>query len=250
MAVLKGILSSEWLDRLAVGVETNRQRPGRWAHQYTVPGQTTGFWSDYVTWQDVPEYTAAVFESGLAGIARQLMGSTTARFFHEHVLVKEAGTSERTPWHHDQPYYCVDGNQSVSMWISLDPVPESSALQFIAGSHLWDRWFVPRKFIDHVPYAPEQDRYEHLPDIDASLSDYRVVTAPVEPGDVVVFHYRTLHGAPGTEGLSHARRAVSFRWIGDDATFALRPWLHSPPFEQNGLVIGGPLDDDRFPVVT
>jgi hypothetical protein len=42
---------------------------------------------------------------------------------------------------------------------------------------------------------------------------------------------------------------VSFRWLGDDATFALRPWLHSPPFEPRSLTIGGPLDDDRFPLV-
>ena len=30
---------------------------------------------------------------------------------------------------------------------------------------------------------------------------------------------------------------------------ALRPWEHSPPYEQRGLQVGGPLDDDRFPLV-
>ncbi len=42
---------------------------------------------------------------------------------------------------------------------------------------------------------------------------------------------------------------MSFRFLGDDATFTLRPWLHSPPFEQQDLVAGAPLDDDRFPLV-
>ena len=120
VAVARGVLSPDWLARLADGVEYNRTHPSTWAFQYTVSGERVGFWSDYVTWQDVPEYSDAVFTSGLAGVARTLMGSQTARFFHEHVLVKEAGTAERTPWHHDQPYYCVDGDQSVSMWISLD----------------------------------------------------------------------------------------------------------------------------------
>ena len=61
---------------------------------------------------------------------------------------------------------------------------------------------------------------------------------------------RILHAAPGTAGLTNARRrAVSLRYFGDDAVFALRPWLHSPPFEPNGLVVGQPLDDPRFPVV-
>ena len=58
-------------------------------------------------------------------VAARLMGSRTARFFHEHVLVKEPGATERTPWHHDQPYYPVDGDQNVSMWIALDPVPRA-----------------------------------------------------------------------------------------------------------------------------
>lgn len=247
-AVLRGVLSQDWLDRLAEGVEHNRNHPSKYGYQYTQPPDRVGFWADYVTWQDVPAYRDAVFNSGLAAVARELMGSQTSRFFHEHILVKEAGTAERTPWHHDQPYYCVDGDQSVSMWIPLDPVPEHAALQFVAGSHRWNRWFVPRKFINHEPYAPEQDRWEHFP-AESWVETQPLITCPADPGDIVVFHYRTLHGAPGTEGLSTARRAVSLRWIGDDATFALRPWLHSPPFEQLDLVEGGPLDDDRFPLV-
>ena len=82
-------------------------------------------------------------ETGLASLAGQLMQSSTVRFFHEHVLVKEPGATEPTPWHHDDPYYGIDGLQNVSMWIALDPVPATSGLQFIAGSHLWGRRFVP-----------------------------------------------------------------------------------------------------------
>ncbi len=52
------------------------------------------------------------------------MQSQTAKFFHEHTLVKPAGGSTVTPWHHDQPYYCVSGRQNVSFWIPLDPVAE------------------------------------------------------------------------------------------------------------------------------
>ncbi len=250
--VLPGVLAPEWLDKLAAGVEHNRLHPGKWAHQYTQPGSTTGFWADYVTWPDVPEYRDVVFNSGLAGLARRLMGSSTSRFFHEHVLVKEAGTPERTPWHHDQPYYCVDGDQNVSMWIALDPVPRAAGVRFLVGSHTWNRWFIPRKFIDHAPYAAPSSKYELLPDIDALLADdptLRVVSFDVEPGDIVAFHYRTLHDAAGTIGTGTRRRVVSLRWIGDDATFATRPWQPSPPFEANGMTEGDPLDDPRFPLV-
>ena len=250
-AVLRAALAPEWIEALRDGVEYNRTHPSEWSHWYTDPDESVGFWSDYVTWRTVPEYRSAVFDSGLANIAAQLMGSRTARFFHEHVLVKEPGTTERTPWHHDQPYYCIDGDQNVSMWIALDPIVEDTAMRFVAGSHRWDRWFIPRRFIDHAPYAPESGRYELLPDIDGMLAadpEQRVVSFATEPGDIVVFHYRTVHDAPGNPH-ERRRRVVSLRWVGDDAVWAERPWQVSPPYQANGLAVGDPLDDERFPVV-
>lgn len=253
VAVLRGAIGPAWIDELRVGVETNRTRPSPWSHRYTDPGASVGFWSDYVTWRNVPQYRRVVFESGLAEVAATLMGSSTARFFHEHVLVKEPGATERTPWHHDQPYYSVDGDQNVSMWIALDPVPADTAVQFVAGSHRWDRWFIPRKFVDHTPYGPEGGRYEQLPDIDELIASqpetHRIVSFAVEPGDIVAFHYRTLHGAPGNPSSERRRRVVSLRWIGDDAVWADRPWRASPPFEPGALRPGDPLDDERFPLV-
>jgi len=247
--VLRGVVDPTWLDLLAEGVEFNRTNPSEWSHWYTSADEAVGFWSDYVTWPDVEQYRRVAFDSGLAALAGQLMQSNTVRFFHEHVLVKEPGATEPTPWHHDDPYYGIDGMQNVSMWIALDPVPASAGLQFISGSHLWGRRFVPRRFIDQTPYGEADDRFELLPDGEELVDGHQVIGWDVEPGDVVAFHYRTLHGAPGNS-LSTRRRAVSLRWLGDDARFGVRPWATSPPFEPNGLVEGGPLgDDSRFPLV-
>ncbi len=247
--LIRNAVAPKWLESLAEGVEYNRAHPSAWSHWYTSQDEAVGFWSDYVTWPVVEQYRQVAFESGLAEIAGELMQSTTVRFFHEHVLVKEPGATEPTPWHHDDPYYGIDGMQNVSMWIALDPVPASSGLQFIAGSHLWGRRFVPRKFIDQTPYGAPGDRFELLPDEADLLRDQRVIGWDVEPGDVLAFHYRTLHSAPGNE-LATPRRAVSLRWLGDDARFGVRPWTTSPPYEPNGLVEGDALDDDpRFPLV-
>ena len=246
--VLRGVLGPAWLELLAEGVEYNRCHPSEWAHWYTDENEAVGFWTDYVTWPDVDAYRRVAFDSGLAPIAGALMRSSTVRFFHEHVLVKEPGATEPTPWHHDDPYYCVDGMQNVSMWIALDPVPAASGLQFIAGSHRWGRRFVPRRFLDHVPYGGADDRFELLPSDDELLDGQSVIGWDVEPGDVLAFHYRTLHGAPGNDSPTR-RRAVSLRWLGDDVTFGERPWTVSPPYEPNGLEVGGPLDGDpRFPL--
>ena len=48
------------------------------------------------------------------------MATPQARFYHDHVLVKEGRTRQRTPWHQDQPYYNVDG-RGVSAWIPRRP---------------------------------------------------------------------------------------------------------------------------------
>lgn len=257
--VLRDVLDESWLALLAEGVEYNRRHPSAWAHWYTdartgpdgpAEGtEATGFWTDYVTWPTVEAYRRVAFDSGLAVIAGALMRSSTVRFFHDHVLVKEPGATEPTPWHHDDPYYCVDGMQNVSMWIALDPVPAASGLRFIAGSHRWGRRFVPRRFLDHVPYGAADDRFELLPSDEELLDGESILGWDVEPGDVVAFHYRTLHGAPGNDSPNR-RRAVSLRWLGDDVTFGDRPWTVSPPYEAEGLRVGGPLGDDpRFPVV-
>jgi len=250
VTLLRGAVAAAELADLAGAVEQNLAEPSDWASDYTPSDRGGRFFGDYVSWQRIPAYRDVALRSALPRVAAALMQSTTVRFFHEHVLVKEPGTAEVTPWHHDQPYYCVDGDQNVSMWISLDPVPATAGVEFLVGSHRWGRNFVPRKFVDSTAYASAESGFELVPDIDAERNRHRIVSFDVQPGDVIAFHYRILHAAPGTAGLTpYRRRAVSMRYLGDDAVFALRPWLHSPPFEQRELVVGQPLDDPRFPVV-
>ena len=245
---VRGIVTESMLRDLASAVELNMSDPGPWANDYTPEGHGGRFFGDYVNWQRIDGYRRAALSGPLPSLAAELMGSTVTRFFHEHTLVKEPGTDEITPWHHDDPYYCVDGMQNVSLWVPLDPVPIEAGLEFVAGSHRWGRRFVPRKFVDHTPYAAEARGFELVPDIESARGEHRILRWAVEPGDVLAFHYRTLHAAPGTTGRTpHRRRAVSFRYVGDDAVFATRPWLHSPPFDP--IAPGEPLDDARFPLV-
>ncbi len=252
--MLRAALTPNQIAALANAVEFNMAHPSEWASDYTPIDQGGRFFGDYVSWQRIEAYRDMALHSQLPGAARTLMGSAEVRFFHEHVLVKEPGTAEITPWHHDQPYYCVDGRQNVSFWISLDAVPAPAGVEFLAGSHLWNRRFIPRKFIDGAAYIDCGDdgggEFELVPDIDAERDDHRILSFDVQPGDAIAFSFRILHAAPGTAGIIDARRrAVSLRYVGDDAVFALRPWLHSPPFESLGLVVGQPLNDPRFPLI-
>ncbi len=96
------------------------------------------------------------------------MGSKEVVYYHDHLLVKEPGTQERTPWHHDQPYYPIDGEQIVSLWTPLDPVDRETCVEYVKGSHRWGRWFQPKFFKQGgVDLQVQDSRFEPLPDLDA-----------------------------------------------------------------------------------
>lgn len=207
------------------------------------------FIEDFCNWQRIPEMGELVRTSGAAALAGELMGASTVRLYHDHVLVKEPGTRQRTPWHQDLPYYNVSGRQNVSLWFPVDPVPRASTLELVAGSHLGP-WYVPRTFLDgEARWFPDGSLAE-LPDIDADPERFPVLGWELEPGDAVFFHMLTLHAAGGFEGPGR-RRVLSIRFLGDDMVHAPRPWTTSPPFPglADELADGVPLDHPLFPVV-
>lgn len=256
--VLRGVIDPATLALIERGVDKNLASPSPWSNDYTTqadPDSPQGtspkgrFFDDYVNWTSIEEFAVTALTGVLPRIAGALMGTDQPRFFHEHVLVKEPGTTTATPWHHDDPYYGVEGMDNVSIWVPLDPVPESVALRCIARSHLSPRRFIPNRFVDDSPYVDGADGFETFPSVAELESLGTVVACPAEPGDVVAFHYRTLHGAPGTSHHPLRRRVVSYRYVGDDVRWQTRPWKTSPPFEPEGLRDGDMLDDRRFPLV-
>jgi ectoine hydroxylase-related dioxygenase (phytanoyl-CoA dioxygenase family) len=246
---LRQAFDHEWLDKLSAGVEKNFQAPGPSATQYTEPGKPGGFYDDYCNWQRIPQYRDFIMNSPAGEIAATLVGSNTAKIYHDHVLVKEPGTTEITPWHHDLPYYGVDGNQLCSIWLPLDPVPQFACPEFVAESHSSGKLYYPRLFINHENYGEGHKGFESIPDIESQRDRLNILSWDLEPGDCIVFHMRTIHGAPTTEGLTTRRRGFSTRWLGDDARFALRPWKSSPPFDEVSLMPGDEMIHDSFPEV-
>jgi len=246
---LRGVFAAGWLDKLAAGVAKNFADPGPYHTRYTPPGAPGGFYDDYCNWRRIGEYRDFALNSPAAEIAARLMQSATARFYHEHVLIKEPGTAERTPWHHDQPYYGVDGAQLCSIWLPLDPVPRSACPEYVAGSHATGQLYYPRLFANHDDYATGADGFASVPDIDARRDEFDILSWELAPGDCIAFHMRAVHGAPATVNLKTRRRGFATRWLGDDARFALRPWTTSPPFPDLDLTPGQPMDHPDFPLV-
>lgn len=245
--VLRGVLNKAELAQLEAGIESNLKNLSSRAKVASRPDDPGYFVEDFVNWQAIPEYQEVIFKSPLGPLAALLMKSAIARLYHDHLLVKEPNTRQKTPWHQDQPYYNIDGRQNVSFWIPVDPVPLESTLEFIAGSHLGP-WLMPRTFMDNqAKWFPEGSLAE-LPAIEADRSAFEILGWGLEPGDVVAFHMLTLHAAPGVD---RRRRVFSVRFLGDDIVHAPRRWVTSPHFEnlENELAPGVPMEHPLFPLV-
>lgn len=242
---LKGVFS-DFVNGARDAIEQNKANPSWRERTYRPDGGGQPFFQDYVVWNQFDGYRDLVKSSPMAEMAAKLMKSKIARIFHDHVLVKEPGNSVVTPWHQDQPYYLVDGQQSVSFWVPLDPVPRERTIEYVAGSHLWGKDFKPKRFDGTDLF--EGDSSEGVPDVEGIRDELDIHGWDMEPGDAVAFNFRTLHGAPANAS-STRRRVISFRWVGDDATFVDRLGQTSPAFPDLDYSSGEPFDGPEFPVL-
>jgi ectoine hydroxylase-related dioxygenase (phytanoyl-CoA dioxygenase family) len=244
VVLIKGLFADH-VEALRAGVERNMAEPGEYAAENLKPGEGGRFFDDYCNWRRIPEFEAVIRNSAAAEVAADLMASSRVQVFHDHVLVKEPGTSKPTPWHQDGPYYFVDGVQNVSFWSPLDPVREAS-LRCVAGSHRWEKPVLPTRWLSETNFYPNPEDYMPVPDPDAEGMTIREWA--MEPGDAVAFNYGTLHGARGNNATTR-RRAFSLRLLGDDARYVERPGRTSPPFPGHAMTPGQVLRTDWFPII-
>ena len=246
---LRRVFARHWIELLAEGVEKDIRAPGPLHTRQQTAAEPGFFLTDFCMAQRIPEFREFLFDSPAAEIAARAMRSQRVNFFYDAIWVKEQGTPKRTRWHQDQPYYPIDGTQMSVCWTPLDPVARDVCLELVRGSHRWQRWFQPELTRSGQELYPQDSPYERMPDIQAEREAYDIVAFDMEPGDCIIFHGLTVHGAPGNSSPERRRRALSVVWLGDDAVFAARPGPVRPFFEGHGLGPGDPLDGAYFPRV-
>jgi ectoine hydroxylase-related dioxygenase (phytanoyl-CoA dioxygenase family) len=246
---IRQLLTPDEVALLRDGIDANLAEPSPRAKIASRPDDPGRFFEDFCNWQDIAQFGRFVTETPVALAAQRLMQSESVRLYHDHVLVKEPGTRQRTPWHQDQPYYNVDGMQNISMWIPVDPVSRKATLEFVAGSHKGP-WLMPRTFMDNQAKWFPEGSLQDLPAVEDNREAYPIVGWDVQPGDVICFHMLTLHASGGVDGPDR-RRVFSVRFLGDDMRHAPRAWKTSPEFLglAEALPPGAPLDHALFPLL-
>lgn len=253
---VRNAVSQQWIDSLLAVAQQQLEHPSEWANDGG-PGQDSNrMFTDRYLWQTNSAIRDYIFQSPCAAIAGQAMASTTARFYFDHLLIKEPNTTATTPWHQDIPYWPFLGKQVCSVWLALTPATVSgSAMEFVRGSHLDDKYYQAKVFAtrdDHPNHAwTGKAQGVPVPEIDANRDKFDIVSWDVEPGDAMVFSAWTLHGAGGNHSPTQRRVAMSTRWLGDDAIWHPHEGA-DPTVTADDVDIkpgDSPCDDKVFPLV-
>jgi ectoine hydroxylase-related dioxygenase (phytanoyl-CoA dioxygenase family) len=260
VVVVRDVLPADWIERMRAAVENVlAARDGTdlsaMASRIAAagsdvlrdPGTSTGrFFAGTDHWRRHAIFRDFALASPLPALVAQLLRSRVVALYEDSLLVKEPGTVERTAFHQDMAYFHVTGTHVCTTWCPLDHVtPESGAVTYVRGSHRWDRTFRPNLFVSTAAIPGTEG--DAVPDVDADPARYDLVTFETSPGDVVVHHARTIHGAPGNASTTRRRRAVSVRYCGDDVRVMRRPGAPQKPWLER-VADGAPLDPVESPV--
>ena len=217
VTVVGNVVSKEWLQILRDGCETAQDEAGLYAEYLQQPTDGGVFFTDLELARRIPVFSAFSLYGPCAAVAGAIMESDSIRYLYDQLFVKEQGVSTHTPWHQDGGYWRVRGDKVGSVFVPLDPVKPEDGLAFVQGSHNWEL-HNPQHFADGTPYRGTS--LPAMPNIDEmkERGDVSLLTFALQPGDVLVFSSRTVHGGPGNWG-----RALSTRWSGDATRYWDRP---------------------------
>ena len=248
-------VDSSWIPELLTVADGQLTKPSKWVNDVNAGASENRLFTDRYLWRHNDVIHRFVHDSGCARLAAQAMGSKSARFYFDHLLIKKVNTPAITPWHQDAPYWPFRGKQIASIWLALTPVTvEGSGMEFIRGSHLDDVYYLPEVFggADNKSgqWASEQQGVA-VPDIDANREEYDIVSFDMAPGDALIFSAWILHGARGNSSSTQDRVALSTRWLGDDVLWDPREGVDPTVDPTQVLVDPGmpPRDNSFFPEI-
>ena len=206
------------------------------------------FFYEAAGWRRFDEIRQVAMDSKLPEISAILLQSSYINFWEDTTFVKTPGATQRTAFHQDKAYFQISGAKCCIVWMPLDPVDEENgAIEYVKGSHRWGREFAPNVFFAQTRF--EESDGDALPDIEGRRDDYDIVRIDAEPGDVIIHDVLTVHGAGGNKSGGRNRRAISFRYCGDDIRYRNRPGAIPQPWIESPLEDGARLDCRDYPRV-
>ncbi len=256
---LPGLISSDLVTKVLAAIDDAAAAfgPGRAPGKAMSFGRGEGRMTIRYMWRENPFIKDFLFREALAEPLARVTRCKELRFWFDLTFIHEAAgegeIGEGTGWHHDIPAFGFKGEKLPSLWMAMTPsTAANSRLEFIDGSHK----SVPGFF--RTPTAPVDpaDGMLTIPDYDELVKQGRekILTWDCAPGDAIVIHPYTIHGAKGNTGSkAHGRRvAITTRWLGDDVRWLpndpkAKQFLSDP--SEKPLPIGARPAGENFPLI-
>ena len=257
---LPGLIEPEWVKTILEAIDATAAR----ADEPQPPGSDLSFgraegrMTIRYMWRDVPVVREFLLRPDLAEPIARIVRTNQLHFWFDLTFMHNGSTQgdagAGTPWHHDIAAFTFKGMQLPSLWMAMTPADANrSRLKFIDGSHKT----VPGYYrtADNKPPADgSKDGFLDVPDFDALVArgEEKILTWDCEPGDAIIIHPCTIHGADGNKGSQGRRVAITTRWLGDDVRFLPTSFAaaqRAVGITASELVLGARPHGDYFPLV-
>jgi ectoine hydroxylase-related dioxygenase (phytanoyl-CoA dioxygenase family) len=151
------------------------------------------------------EWMALATKPDILDIVERIIGSDII-LWGTSIFYKRAENGPYTPYHRDGPFWPMNPIAATSVWISVfDSKADNSCLRCIPGSHRVREW--GRHFHTNTP-----DVIAPITVDPAEYDESKAQDIELEPGQMVVFDVRTIHGARHNLG-KRPRCGVTLRYM-------------------------------------
>lgn len=186
------------------------------------------------SWRGMAKF---VLSERLAGMASQLIGNKGIRLFHDHALLKMPHDSKETPWHQDFPYWPIEEDGALSIWLTLDDVNrQNGCMKFLPKTH-------KLKDLKAVDLVDSHDIFKDVKGRGQVLDKDKAVTIPLKAGSCTFHHGLIFHGAYSKQ-TDKPRRVLAIIFMPDGTVFNGKPHV---TVDQLDLQKGDLLDGGMFP---
>lgn len=185
-----------------------------------------------------------VLDPRFGRLAAELLGVERVRLYHDQALVKEA-KGGKTPWHHDQYYWPLATDDTITIWIPLVDIDEDmGSMSFASGSHRCSD-------LEDLQISDESELfYERF----IEERGFPVAASGAMKAGDGTFHYgRTIHSAGQNNSSTRAREVMTMIFFADGTRVAEprhRNQIADLEAFLGGRKPGEPADSVQNPVVS
>lgn len=117
--VLRDYLSEEWIGRATSGVDNVHAHPSSLAQKFPYQYGEGAYFRDFGNWRKQPDIHSLVFDSPLAQLVSEIIGTNLLTFYHDQCIVKDPRNMSLVGFQQRMSNYPFEGSQVKTIYFLL-----------------------------------------------------------------------------------------------------------------------------------